>query len=213
MSRRPSMGRWQVVALLVAALILWALDLARTNRTGGEISNGYERFDACELLEHRQNDGDSFHIRLPGGRVEEFRLYFVDAPESGFRDYGRGRTNRDRIADQARDLGLTPEQAVAIGRRAKEYSLGRLKSEPFTLHTVWDDPFGDRRFHAFLVMPDGRCLHEGLIREGLVRIHTKGADLPDGTGASAHMRKLRDLEKEARRQRKGAWGITAPGRK
>ncbi len=213
MSRRRSTGRWQVVALLAVALILWALDLAQKNRAAAETSNGYERFDACELVEHRQNDGDSFRIRLPGGRMEEFRLYFVDAPESEFRDYGRGRTNRDRIADQARDLGLTPEQAVEIGRRAKKHSLGLLKSGSFTLYTTWDDPFGDRRFHAFLIMPDGGCLHESLVREGLVRIHTKGAGLPDGTGVSAQMRKLRDLEKEARRQRKGAWGIAAPARK
>lgn len=210
MCRRRAKGRWQIVALLAAALILWLLDVFPGDRkTAGDDG----RFEGCRLVEHRQNDGDSFRIRLPGGRVEEFRLYFVDAPESEFRDYGHGRTNRDRIAEQARYFGLTPEQAIEIGRRAKEHSLGLLKKGAFTLHTAWDDPFGDRRFHAFLVMPDGRCLHESLIREGLARIHTKGAALPDGTGVAAQQRKLRDLEKEARRQRKGAWGIAGAGRR
>ena len=49
-------------------------------------------------------------------------------------------------------------------------------------------------------------LEETLVREGLVRIHTKGADLPDGTPVKERLKQLRELEKDAKQARRGAWG-------
>lgn len=232
MARRGPKGTWQLVLLLIAALVLWAIDQRNASPSGKRpppssrsapagsstappsnpqskpaVRGGYEEYPGCRLEEHRQNDGDSFHVRLPDGRVEQFRLYYVDAPESAFRSYAGGDDNHDRIAQQAEDFGISDEQAVEIGKRAKQRVHDTLKRGPFTLLTAWDDPFGDRRYHAFIRPATGPWLHEMLVREGLVRIHTKPADLPDGTPVKQRLRELRELEKAAKRSKQGAWGL------
>lgn len=216
MARRGPKASWQIVLLLIAAAVLWLVEQQRDRPadrpdpgSSGKpaLRDGYEAFTGCRLEEHRQNDGDSFRVRLPDGRVEEFRLYYVDAPESDFRSYGNGQNNHRRIAEQAEDLGVSDPQAVEIGRRAKTQVREVLARGPFTLHTSWDDPFGDRRYHAFVQPPSGPWLHEMLVREGLARIHTKPADLPDGTPVKQRLRQLREAEQEARQAGKGAWGM------
>ena len=42
----------------------------------------FERFDGCMLAPDEWTDGDSFRVRLLDGRLERFRLYFVDTTES-----------------------------------------------------------------------------------------------------------------------------------
>jgi endonuclease YncB( thermonuclease family) len=210
----PVPRKWQVVLLLIAALVLWAIDQKRespsakpTSTQAPATTGAYELFSGCRLEEHRQNDGDSFRVRLPDGRVEQFRLYYVDAPESEFRSYSGGRNNRERIHEQAEDFGVSDKQAVAIGKKAKSLVHDLLSRGTFTLHTRWDDPFGDRRYHAFITPAGGPMLEETLVKEGLARIHTKPADLPDGTPVKARLKKLRDLETEAKRSKRGAWAL------
>jgi endonuclease YncB( thermonuclease family) len=178
----------------------------RAQSTAPGRTGTYETFPGCRFEEHRQNDGDSFRVKLPDGRVEQFRLYFVDCPESEFRSYRGGATNHARIRDQAQDFGISDQQAVRIGSRAKSRVARLLASGSFTVHTRWEDPFGDRRYHAFILSADGEMLDETLVREGLARIHTKGAELPDGTPVKIHQGRLREIEREARKARRGAWG-------
>ncbi len=174
-------------------------------------SGGYEVHRGCALVAARNNDGDSFMVRLPDGRRAEFRLYFVDAPESAFKRYAGGETNHARIREQAAELGgITPEQAVEVGRQAKGLTLGLLEREPFTLFTRWDSPFRDERYHALVELRERgkpRWLHELLVERGFARLKTKPADLPDGTPAARHREHLRDLERKARRAGVGAWGL------
>jgi endonuclease YncB( thermonuclease family) len=181
------------------------------NKPAPARTGGYEWYRSCTLADHPHNDGDSFAVRLPGGRTEQFRLYFVDAPESAFKRYRNGEDNHTRIREQGEDLGgISPAQAIEIGRRAKARTLSLLRESPFDLFTSWDSPFGDGRYHAFVRTgrPDpNRWLHEQLVEEGLVRIHTKPAPLPDGTPAAAHRGSLRSLESTARREQRGAWGL------
>ena len=150
-------------------------------------------------------------VKLPDGKKAEFRLYFVDTPESAFKSYAGGDTNHQRIREQAADLGgITPEQAVEIGKKGKAFTLGLLASRPFDIYTRWDSPFNDNRFHAFVeVKYEGksRWLHEILVEKGLARIHTKGADLPDGTSSARHKARLKELESTAKRSQAGAWGL------
>ncbi len=216
MARRGPKGTWRVVLLLIAAVVLWLVEQGRDGASGGPrpfpplASGTYEVFTGCRLEAHRQNDGDSFRIRLADGRVEEFRLYYVDAPESAFRSYAGGRDNHRRISEQARDLGISDEQAVEIGRRAKQRVHDLLARGAFTVHTAWDDPFNDRRYHAFIQPSTGPLLHETLVREGLVRIHTKPADLPDGTPVKRRLADLHELEAAARQAKQGAWAFSSP---
>jgi endonuclease YncB( thermonuclease family) len=220
---------WFTVLLVIAAVALWAYNQSRTPavaerraprsqpsaeapvRPPGKTTGAYEFYRGCTLAEARNNDGDSFLVKLPDGKKAEFRLYFVDTPESAFKSYPGGDTNHQRIREQAADLGgITPEQAVEIGKKAKAYSLGLLASRPFDLHTSWDSPFNDNRFHAFVEIKESgrsRWLHELLVEKGLVRIHTKGADLPDGTPSAKHKAHLKELQAAAKKNGAGAWGL------
>lgn len=212
MAGRAKQAGWPVVVFLLIAVVLYLRDQAPTESAGagerGSEVGGYEKIDGCRWSEHRWNDGDSFEVELPDGRKEQVRLYFVDAPESAFKSYRNGENNHGRIADQARDLGVDSGQAVAAGKEAKRLVKRMLASGTFTIYTRWDDPFGDERYHAFVEAPGAGSpwLHERLVEEGLVRIHTKGAALPDGTSRNAQERELRGLESAARREKRGVWG-------
>ena len=162
---------------------------------------GYEAHKGCTWVDHRQNDGDSFRLKLPDGSIKQFRLYYVDAPESSFRTYKGGATNHERIHDQALDFGVTDEEVVEIGKKAKERVEVLLKDQQVTVFTKWEDPFGDERYSAFIRLPSGQLLHERLTYEGLVRVHTKGADLPDGMPQSNHQRHLEGIESRVRQSK------------
>lgn len=231
---RKKTRKWLVV-ILIAAFSLWAYEHrtngvdpspepksappqnqahpAKKSRKPSHRQSGktYEIYRNCTFVTHRSNDGDSFRVRLPDGRTEIFRLYFVDAPESAFRRYRNGETNHARIRDQAADLGnITPAQAVEIGKKAKHFTAGLLTAAPFTLHTRWDSPFHDRRYHAFIEIPSRqkpRWLHELLVERGFCRIHTKGADLPGGPTAREQKAQLRTWETTAKQKAAGAWGF------
>jgi endonuclease YncB( thermonuclease family) len=176
-----------------------------------EKTGGYEVYRNCTLAEARNNDGDSFMVRLPDGKQAEFRLYFVDTPESAFKSYAGGESNHERIRQQAAEMGhITPEQAVEIGKQGKHFTLDLLAGHPFTLYTRWDSPFNDNRYHAHVeVRHDtaSRWLDELLIERGLARIKTKPADLPDGTPASKHLAHLKQLERAAQKAKRGVWSF------
>ena len=173
------------ILILLAAVALWIADISRqaapTAPEPAGTSGKYESFRNCSLVKDRGNDGDSFRVMFPDDRTETIRLLFVDAPESAFRSYGGGQNNHKRIAQQAADLGgITSQQAVELGKQAKAFTLSLLGAAPFTIHTEWEDPFGDRRYRAFVEITrngEKRFLHELLIEKGLARIHTKGAPL------------------------------------
>lgn len=200
-------GVLRVVLLILVAGVLWWIDYKKEADSGKPPSGTYETFNGCRWIDHRQNDGDSFRVKLPDGRVEQFRLYYVDAPESDFRTYGGGRSNHKRIHEQAMEFGITDAEAVKIGKKGKELVHDLLSKGTFTIYTVWDDPFGDHRYHAFVAPSSGPMIHELLVRKGLVRIHTKSADLPDGTSMREWSRELKRIENEAKRDRQGGWGL------
>jgi endonuclease YncB( thermonuclease family) len=178
---------------------------ADKNAVQGERVSGYEKFTGCKLVKYRNNDGDSFQVRLPDGRKEELRLYFVDTPESQRKHYHNGETNLKRIGYQARYFGVSPDRAVEIGHTAKKRVLAKLGADPCTVFTKWEPVFDSGRYFAFVQLPDGQWLHEWLVREGLARIYTKGETMPDGTAASRRKKFLRSLEAKAKKARRGGW--------
>lgn len=174
-------------------------------------TGNYDTYSGCTLVADKGNDGDSFRVKLTDGRTEIIRLYFADCPESAFKNYGSGQNNHARIQEQAADLGgITPQQAVEIGKKAKNLTLATLESAPFTIYTEWDSPFNDKRFHGYIVVSYNgkpRFLHELLVEKGLARIHTKGAPLPNGTSERKQEDRLLDLQRTAKSKDIGAWGL------
>jgi len=222
--------------ILAAAIAIWALDAYRQGDFGSPQgkkerqeqgtspkenstpsgktptrTGKYDTYSGCTLVADRANDGDSFRVKLPDGRSEIIRLYFVDCPESAFKTYRSGQDNHARIGDQAADMGgITAQQAVEIGKKAKEFTLFHLGKSPFTLHTEWDSPFNDKRYHGFIVIiynGKPRFLHELLVGKGYARIHTEGAQLPDGTSERKHEDHLGNLQRTAKAANAGAWGF------
>lgn len=179
--------------------------------SGPERIGKYDVYRNCTLASDRTNDGDSFRVQFPDGKKEIVRLYFVDTPESAFKTYEGGENNHRRIQQQADDMGgITRQQAVKIGQDAKHFTLALLEKSPFTIYTEWDSPFNDQRYHAYVELTNSgkkRFLHELLVEKGFVRIHTKGAPMPDGTSERKHEDHLRKLEKIAKSAEVGGWGI------
>lgn len=176
-----------------------------------KIVNGYYVFEGATLFEHRGNDGDSFRVKLAGeDEPIEFRLYFVDCPEKYYDTNVRGQAAR--VEEQAAEFGISVEQTVAAGKKAREFVLKLLAKRPFTIYTAWDEVYDSERFHAFVEVEspeDGKPIYlsELLVRKGLVRIHTWGEQTPDGQHWREYKEELRRLEALARRKGEGVWGM------
>jgi endonuclease YncB( thermonuclease family) len=174
-----------------------------------DTAKGWTIHQGCRLAPHQHNDGDSFWVTLPDGKKREYRLYFVDTPESQFKRYRDGKTNAERIAEQARYFqGVSSEKAVETGAEAKRFTLSLLRDTPFTVITRNEAVFDSERHYAHIELnyeAKRQRLDEMLVQRGLARIHTKGENLPDGTSATTHKEKLRSLEAQAKRQKLGAW--------
>lgn len=175
-------------------------------------SGPYDRFSDARYLDREGNDGDSFHVRA-GGREFELRLYFVDAPESYLSD--RHADQRRRVAEQAREMGgITPEEAVAVGIKAKAFTKQQLSGKTFTIHTYWEQVYDGDRYYGFVELPDGSDLGTQLIGQGLARIHTKGpgskekpVPTPKGESFFQARDRLEAIEQKARREKRGAWAF------
>lgn len=161
----------------------------------------FERFDGCRLEPDEWTDGDSFRVRLPDGRLETFRLYFVDTTES--------RSRGQRSDEQAAYFSLTRAQAIELGRRAKAFT-ARALSRPFTIYTRWRAVFGPSRYYAITVTADGHDLNELLVRAGFARIYGTRTPLPDGRDSREYLMQLHALENEAKAAKRGGWGMVQP---
>ena len=212
---------WFIVALAVAGASYYFKEQKSgtedtwTSLGEGEVkearitSKEFEVLDGCALKSHRNNDGDSFHVSH-GGKNYEFRLYFVDTAESKYKTYPGGDNNGKRIREQGEYFGgLSQDETTALGTDAKKFVLKLLEKENFTVVTKWENVYGPERKYAFVMVDwQGKdvWLHELLVAQGLVRIHTKPYTLPDNTSASEQKKKLKELEALAKKEKRGGWG-------
>jgi endonuclease YncB( thermonuclease family) len=156
----------------------------------------FERFDGCVVEADEWTDGDSFRVRLPDGRLETFRLYFVDTTES--------RSRGKRSDEQAAYFGLTRQQAIDLGKEAKEFTAAAL-AKPFAIVTRWRPVFGPTRYYAFVFTADGDNLVDLLVSRGLARIYGTRTPLPDGRDSRTYLSHLVELEEHAKQQGLGGW--------
>ncbi|MGH8094920.1 MAG: helix-hairpin-helix domain-containing protein [Chthoniobacterales bacterium] len=156
----------------------------------------------CRYLPNAANDGDSFHVRAEG-REYIFRLYFVDAPET---DNSIPR----RVEEQAKYFHVAIPQTLQIGLEAERFTREKL-ARPFIVRTCRQDARGRsrlRRYFAF-VETDHADLGETLVANGLARVYGASSQAPQMNTAKIEWRKLEDLERKAKWQRIGGWGIGA----
>lgn len=152
----------------------------------------------CKLLHNGANDGDSFHVKA-NGKERIFRLYYVDAAETSL-------AFPDRVADQAKYFNLDDQETLWLGEEAKKFTDRVLSKGPFTVVTKWEDARGNSRLpreYAFVVTDQGD-LDELLMAEGLVRLYGMRIN---GSFGSKKYSELKDLERDAKREKAGAWGL------
>ena len=195
-----------MVAALVAGLI-WIRERyqqAPPSKSSSHASTAsWETLEACQLVPHPTNDGDSFVV-AHGNSTHTFRLYFVDCPEKELR-----RDNLPRLEDQARYFGLpSAEAASTVGQASAAFVLPYLK-RPFTIITHWERVFDSKRFYAQVIVENDhhqqRDLAELLVENGYARIFTKGANLPGKLSDAQIKNHLHTLESASRANQRGAW--------
>jgi endonuclease YncB( thermonuclease family) len=152
----------------------------------------------CVYLAHKNNDGDSFHVRC-GGDEFVLRLYFVDTPETNL-TYG------ERTRQQAEHFGATLDDTLKAGAKARVFVRDTLNA-PFTVLTRKAYAQGaakDPRYYG-MVQVNGKGLDEILVLEGLARVKGVNVNIPGGEKARAHAQRLQVLEEHARQKRRGLW--------
>ena len=229
MRNKKSLG--STILIVVVGIISWFLKekgflnsdgsfagkpLSTTSTGSGDFTKvalsgqGWELLSDCQLITGRNSDGDSFHVKHEKGETE-FRLYFVDAPESSYKTYGGGENNGKRLAEQGQYFGgLDQSNTTKVGSSAKALVKKALTKKDFKILTKWEDVYGpDRKYCLAVVNWEGQdlYLHELIVAQGLGRIHTRGADLPDGRRYQDQKKHLKSLEQAASEKKVGAWGL------
>lgn len=156
----------------------------------------------CRLLENESNDGDSFHVKADGEEYL-FRLYHVDTPESEIDS-----AVADRVAEQAAHFGLTQEESIRGGEKAKEFTKKAL-SKPFSVVTRWQKAMGRsklQRYYAVVLVGGNDDLAELLVKAGFARAHGQVVDAPKGKSMADYAR----MEKTAKAGKMGLYGGNKP---
>ncbi|HMP75617.1 MAG TPA: thermonuclease family protein [Kiritimatiellia bacterium] len=184
-------------SILLAAVLTLAAGDALAQRKWREKFN-------CTLIPNESNDGDSFHVRW-NTRKYLLRTLWVDAPETD---------NRfpDRVAEQAAYFGISPQDALKVGKEAAKFTTEWLSREPFIIYTQFDEARGASAMqrHYAIVKSGDTYLMEALVSNGLARIHGLQEMHEGGPSVRTMNARLKGLENEARREKRGAWGYAAP---
>ncbi|MGJ8673827.1 thermonuclease family protein [Rubritalea sp.] len=213
MAKKKSIKNTLVLLVILGVYFIFKYDDSESSLSQSELTtpeivdDRYSVLEGCTLISNRRNDGDSFFVKHPKGETE-FRLYFVDTPESAYKEYWNGENNGKRLDDQAEYFGIDRESAITAGVEAKDLMHHLLENETFTVVTKWENVYSPERKYAFVITElTGKkaYFHEVLVQHGLARIHTKPADLPSGVSSHTQLKKLRSMESQAKELRLGAW--------
>ncbi|HMO50161.1 MAG TPA: thermonuclease family protein [Kiritimatiellia bacterium] len=180
--------------------ILLAVAVACIYPDNAHAQKRWRTYEDSVLVEHKANDGDSFHVRLNKRRYI-LRLYWVDAAETD-------NSWPDRVAAQAEYFGITPQEAIRFGKEATRFARNFMK-DGFTVHTKHQDALGrsERGRKYAIIEKNGEFLHIELVRAGLARIHGFQEVGPNMPSMTTMRLRIRAAESEARRERRGAWAV------
>ncbi len=169
---------------------------ATTSQTAANPSLKEGDFDVflnCKLINHEHNDGDSFHVAHGGSQIE-YRLYYVDTPESRDKPYDN---HQKRVKEQGLDMGgLSYKETISLGKKAKKFTTKLLKQNDFDIYTKHELVYGGPREYAFVRLQyqgKSQWLHEILAKENLARVHTWGTATPEGQSYKKHKSYLQSL--------------------
>jgi len=154
----------------------------------------------CRYMPNAANDGDSFHTRA-GNTEYIFRLYFVDAPETDD-------SIHERVREQAKYFRVTGPQVIQVGVEAERFTRQQLV-RPFTVRTCMQDARGRSRLPRYFafIETNGSDLGEKLVANGLGRVFGAASEAPGMKSPEAEWHRLEQLERKAKQERVGAWGL------
>ena len=169
---------------------------------GSAFADEWVTLKNCRLLENESNDGDSFHVKADGEEYL-FRLYFVDTPESEIDS-----AVADRVAVQAEHFGLTQEESLRGGEKAKKFT-EKVLAKPFSVVTRWQKALGRsklQRYYAVVLVEGDDDLAELLVKAGFARAFGQVVDAPKGKAMADYAR----MEKTAKAGKMGLYGGNKP---
>lgn len=141
------------------------------------------------------NDGDTITVSLNGAK-ELVRLLGVDAPETG---------HSRKLARAAGRAGRSQGQEARLGGMARDY-LAEFLPRGKRVRLQSDPGAGARDQHgrllAYVYLEDGRLLNALLLEQGQARAY--------GRCQCAWQGRFKELEKQARRERRGLWALGGP---
>ena len=178
--------------LVVACFALFVVTSASADR--------WYTYEDCRLMPNESNDGDSFHVKTRSNHMI-FRLYFVDAGETD-------RQVPERLTEQAAYWGITEAEVMQVGKQAAAFT-AKFLAKGFTAYSKRHDARGASKLPRYFAMIEAgdEYLSEALVRNGLARVYGAPTELPDGTDSRKHWGRLRVAEREAKRMKRGAWGL------
>jgi endonuclease YncB( thermonuclease family) len=169
---------------------------------GSAFADEWQTLTNCRLIENESNDGDSFHVKADGEEYL-FRLYHVDTPESEIDS-----AVADRVAVQAEHFGLTQEESLRGGEKAKEFT-EKVLAKPFSVVTRWQKAMGRsklQRYYAVVLVGGNDDLAELLVKAGFARAFGQVVDAPKGKSMADYAR----MEKTAKAGKMGLYGGNKP---
>ena len=169
---------------------------------GSAFADEWQTLTNCRLIENESNDGDSFHVKA-NGEEYLFRLYHVDTPESEIDS-----AVADRVAVQAEHFGLTQEESLRGGEKAKKFT-EKVLSKPFSVVTRWQKALGRsklQRYYAVVLVEGDDDLAELLVKAGYARAFGQVVDAPKGKAMADYAR----MEKTAKAGKMGLYGGNKP---
>lgn len=170
-----------------------------------EAAKKWRTKEDCTLIPNAANDGDSFHVRI-GRRHYIIRLLWVDTPETD-------NSFPDRVEEQAKYFGISVQDTIRLGKQAAKFTDDFLKRQPFTVYTQFADARGmSARDRDYGIVKSGDTfLMEALVSNGLARIQGMQKMPPEGPSETIMRMRLKGLENDAKKNRRGGWGLSDAG--
>ncbi|MDA8991802.1 thermonuclease family protein [Akkermansiaceae bacterium] len=105
---------------------------------------------------------------------------------------------------------LARDEITKVGKEGKVFTKNILFKGDFKILTKWEDVVRPGRSYCLVIVEwEGEevYLHELLVAQGLVRVHTRGCDMPQGRGWKEQRKYLESWEEEVKAKGIGAWGM------
>lgn len=138
---------------------------------------GFSQSTTSLLLVTKVSDGDTFWVTHPSGKKEKIRLIGINTPE-------------------ARNTGRT--EVEYFGKEASAYAKQLLLNKQVRLEFDVQKYDRYKRTLAYVYLPSGTMVNALLVKEGYARAATYPPNV-------RYQETFQNLEKEARRAKRGLW--------